>query len=93
MARSAHPPRPKRSSRTSAENGAGEQDRPRQTQRSARTSAENAARPADPPRPIHSPRTSAAKAARAARLAEEMRKNLLKRKAQQRAKREKPRAP
>jgi hypothetical protein len=39
--------------------------------------------------PKHSARTSADKAARAARIAQEMRKNLLKRKAQQRAKREK----
>jgi hypothetical protein len=46
------------------------------------------ARPADPPgQPKHSARTRADKAARAARVAEEMRKNLLKRKAQQRAKR------
>jgi hypothetical protein len=73
MARSADPPRPKRSLRTSAEKAAGEEDRPRQ--------------------PKHSARTSAEKAARATRLAEEMRKNLLKRKAQQRAKRDKPRAP
>ena len=42
-----------------------------------------------PEQPKHSARTSADKAARAARVAEEMRKNLLKRKAQQRAKREK----
>ena len=41
--------------------------------------------------PKHAARTSAAKAARAARVAQEMRKNLLKRKAQQRAKREKAR--
>jgi hypothetical protein len=39
--------------------------------------------------PKHSARTAADKAARDARIAEEMRKNLLKRKAQQRAKREK----
>jgi hypothetical protein len=39
--------------------------------------------------PKHSARTSADKAARAARIAQEMRSNLLKRKAQQRAKREK----
>jgi hypothetical protein len=39
--------------------------------------------------PKHSARTAADKAARTARVAEEMRKNLLKRKAQQRAKREK----
>ena len=52
--------------------------------------------PAKPPPPIkpaaaepqHSPRTRAEKAARAARIAEEMRSNLLKRKAQQRARRE-----
>ena len=41
--------------------------------------------PARPKRPHHTPRTDAAKAARAARLAEEMRKNLHKRKHQQRA--------
>jgi hypothetical protein len=53
--------------------------------------------PAKPPRPAkpasgqpkHSPRTRADKAARDARIAEEMRSNLLKRKAQQRARREK----
>jgi hypothetical protein len=39
--------------------------------------------------PKHSTRTRAEKAARAARVAKEMRLNLLKRKAQQRAKREK----
>jgi hypothetical protein len=44
---------------------------------------------ASPRQPKHSARTAADKAARAARVAEEMRKNLLKRKAQQRAKREK----
>jgi hypothetical protein len=38
--------------------------------------------------PKHSARTRAEKAARAARVAKEMRLNLLKRKAQQRAKRE-----
>ena len=38
--------------------------------------------------PEHSARTAAGKAARAARLAEEMRQNLLKRKARQRAERE-----
>ena len=38
--------------------------------------------------PMHSARTRAEKAARVARVAEEMRLNLLKRKAQQRAKRE-----
>jgi hypothetical protein len=44
----------------------------------------------DPPQqPKHSAPTSAEKATRAARVAQEMRKNLLKRKAQQRAKREK----
>jgi hypothetical protein len=48
------------------------------------------ARPADPRgQPKHAARTSADKPARAARLAQEMRKNLLKRKAQQRAQREK----
>ena len=48
------------------------------------------ARRADPPgQPKHTAQTRADKAARAGRLAEEMRKNLLKRKAQQRAKREK----
>jgi hypothetical protein len=48
------------------------------------------ARTTDPPRqPRHSAQTRADKAARAARVAEELRKNLLKRKAQQRAKREK----
>ena len=48
------------------------------------------ARRADPPgQPKHTAQTCADKAARAARLAEEMRKNLLKRKAQQRAQREK----
>jgi hypothetical protein len=48
------------------------------------------ARAKDPSnKPKHSTRTSAAKTARAARVAQEMRKNLLKRKAQQRAKREK----
>jgi hypothetical protein len=41
--------------------------------------------------PKHAARTSAETAARAARVAQEMRKNLLKRKAQQRAKREKSR--
>jgi hypothetical protein len=40
-------------------------------------------------KPKHSARTRADKAARAARLAQEMRLNLLKRKAQQRAKRSK----
>ena len=50
------------------------------------------ARAKDPPeQPKHAARTSAEKAARAARVAQEMRKNLLKRKAQQRAKREKSR--
>ena len=52
--------------------------------------------PAKPPPPIkpasaeprHSPRTRAEKAARDARIAEEMRSNLRKRKAQQRARRE-----
>ena len=39
--------------------------------------------------PKHAPRTAADKAAREARIAQEMRKNLLKRKAQQRAQREK----
>jgi hypothetical protein len=39
--------------------------------------------------PEHSAQTRAEKAARAARIAQQMRKNLLKRKAQQRAKREK----
>ncbi|MGH6914165.1 MAG: hypothetical protein ACREH3_10720 [Geminicoccales bacterium] len=39
-----------------------------------------------PKRPRHSDRVEAGKAAREARLAEEMRKNLLKRKRQQRAK-------
>lgn len=48
------------------------------------------ARAKHPPRqPKHSARTSADKAARAARVAQEMRQNLLKRKAQQRAKHEK----
>jgi hypothetical protein len=48
------------------------------------------ARTTDPPRqPRHSAPTRVEKAARAARVAEEMRKNLLKRKAQQRAQREK----
>ena len=41
--------------------------------------------------PKHAARTSAEKASRAARVAQEMRKNLLKRKAQQRATREKSR--
>jgi hypothetical protein len=41
--------------------------------------------------PKHTGQTSAAKAARAARVAEEMRSNLLKRKAQQRARQEKSR--
>jgi hypothetical protein len=47
--------------------------------------------PAKPPptQPKHSARTSAEKAARQARVAQEMRLNLLKRKAQQRAKGEK----
>ena len=46
--------------------------------------------PAKPPseEPKHSARTRAEKAARAARVAKEMRLNLLKRKAQQRAKRD-----
>jgi hypothetical protein len=67
---------------------------PPEPQRPARTSADETARGQDPPRqPQHSAQTSAAKAARASRVAEEMRKNLLKRKAQQRAQREKPRAP
>ena len=45
--------------------------------------------PAKPPpeQPKHSARTNAAKAARQARVAQEMRANLLKRKAQQRARR------
>jgi hypothetical protein len=48
------------------------------------------ARAKDPARqPKHSVATEADKAARAARVAQEMRKNLLKRKAQQRAKRDK----
>jgi hypothetical protein len=47
------------------------------------------ARTTDPPRPRRSAQTRAEKAARAARVAEEMRKNLFKRKAQQRAQREK----
>jgi hypothetical protein len=48
------------------------------------------ARANDPAKqPKHSARTSAGKAAREERVAQEMRKNLLKRKAQQRAKREK----
>jgi hypothetical protein len=46
------------------------------------------AKPPRPERPKHSARTAADKAARDARLAEEMRKNLLKRKAQARAQRE-----
>ena len=46
--------------------------------------------PQDPPKqPKHSARASAAKAARQARVAQEMRLNLQKRKAQQRAQREK----
>jgi hypothetical protein len=44
-----------------------------------------------PKEPKHSARTSAEKAARRARVAQEMRLNLLKRKAQQRARREKDR--
>jgi hypothetical protein len=65
-------------------------DPPTQPKHSARTSVDKATRAADPPRqPKHAARTSADKAARAARLAQEMRKNLLKRKAQQRAQREK----
>ena len=48
------------------------------------------ARAKDPAKqPKHSARTAADKAAREARIAQEMRNNLLKRKAQQRAKREK----
>jgi hypothetical protein len=48
------------------------------------------ARAKDPPKqPKHAARTDADKAARAARVAQEMRRNLLKRKAQQRAQREK----
>lgn len=63
---------------------------PPKPQHSARTGAEKTARGQAPPRqPHHSAGTSSEKAARAARVAEEMRKNLLKRKAQQRAKREK----
>jgi hypothetical protein len=46
-------------------------------------------KPENPPkRPRHSARTAAEKAAREARVAEEMRQNLLKRKARQRAQRE-----
>ena len=48
----------------------------------------------DPPKqPQHSARTGADKAARAARVAQEMRRNLLKRKAQQRAKKASPSDP
>src|ERR671918_686667 len=48
----------------------------------------------DPPKqPQHSARTGADKAARAARVAQEMRRNLLKRKAQQRAKKPSPSDP
>lgn len=46
------------------------------------------ATPPRPERPKHSARTAADKVARDARLAAEMRKNLLKRKAQARAQRE-----
>jgi hypothetical protein len=50
------------------------------------------ARSEDPPKPKpkHSAATAATKAARQARLAEEMRSNLRKRKAQQHAQRERP---
>jgi hypothetical protein len=65
-------------------------DPPTQPKHSAQTSADKVTRAADPPRqPKHSARTAADKAARAARLAEAMRENLRKRKAQQRAQRQK----
>jgi hypothetical protein len=54
--------------------------------------SDESAKPSRPERPKHSARTTADKAARDARLAEEMRKNLLKRKAQARAQRERDEA-
>ena len=54
--------------------------------------SEDPPKPSEPARPRHSARTAADKSARQARLAQEMRTNLLKRKAQQRAQRERGKA-